>query len=266
MLSTESALPSTEPIVTANKFLEYKKKNGHLKEFTPPKIVLVCYQNSTLYYLLEAYPDLKISETFSHLYLTCDGEVGILAGWGIGAPALSIKLEQLIALGIQQFVAMGTAGSLMNKHEIGEFIIASKALAEDGVAHHYLKDNPFAEADIPLTSAWNTYIQKNSLPTFHTAGAWSFSAMFRETPNDVIRVVNQGYDVVEMEAATLFAIAKEKGTRAISLFVISDTLTEEDWIPHIKEPKVRNNLHMLSTWALKFCEEMAKSFPKKNTF
>lgn len=257
--STVFAVSLTEPIVTAEKYMEYKKKNGHLNEFTPPRIVLVCYQQSTLQHLLENNPEMKSSNSFSNLYLIEDGHVGILGGWGMGAPALSIKMEELIALGVKRFIAVGTAGTLMDRHQIGEFIIAQKALAEDGVAHLYLKEENHARADEKLLSNWNEFSKSHSLPNFHQAGAWSFSAIFRETPADIIRVTKQGYDVVEMEAATLYAIGQEKGVQTLSLFVISDALTQETWVPHIKEPKVRNNLHKLSEWALEFCKEATKT-------
>jgi uridine phosphorylase len=252
------ANPSTAPIVTAEKYMEYKKQNGHLNKFIPPKIVLVCYQQSTLQHLLDSNPDMKLCDSFTHLYLIEGGNVGVLGGWGMGAPALSIKIEELIALGVTKFIAVGTAGSLMDKHRIGEFIIAQKALAEDGVAHLYLNGKSYASVDEKLFSMWNEFSKNHALPSFHPAGAWSFSAIFRETAADVIRVTMEGYDVVEMEAATLYAIGQEKGVQTLSLFVISDTLTDKVWIPHIKEPKVRNNLHKLSEWALEFCRSEVK--------
>lgn len=245
---------STEPIVTAKKYLEYKKSNGHFNEFIPPAIVLICYQESTLKYILNNNLSIKQSHSFSNLYLMPEGGIGILGGWGIGAPALSVKMEQLIALGVNKFIAIGIAGTLMNKHDIGEFIIASKALAEDGVAHLYLNGQNYVEADHNLSSKWNHFSVNQTLPSFHKAGTWSFSAIFRETPADIARVTKQGYDVVEMEAATLYAIGKEKGVQALSLFVISDTLSHDNWVPYLKEPKVINNLHKLSEWALDFCK------------
>lgn len=245
---------STEPIVTAKKYLEYKKTNGHLNEFIPPQIVLICYQQSTLQYLLKNNLSIKQSQSFSNLYLMPERGIGILGGWGVGAPALSVKMEQLIALGVNKFIAIGIAGTLMNKHAIGEYIIASKALAEDGVAHLYLNGHNFAEADHNLSLKWDHFTKNQALPSFHKAGTWSFSAIFRETPADIARVTKQGYDVVEMEAATLYAIGKEKGVQAISLFVISDVLSHDNWVPYLKEPKVINNLHKLSEWALDFCK------------
>jgi purine-nucleoside phosphorylase len=221
----------TDPIVTAEKYMEYKKKNGHLKDFNSPKIVLVCYQESTLQHLLNANPKIKESASFSNLYFVEDNQVGILGGWGMGAPALSVKMEQLIALGVEKFIAVRIAGTLMNRHQIGDFIIAETALAEDGVAHLYLKGEKHVKVDEELLANWKEFSKSYSLPNFHVAGAWSFSALFKETPADIIRVTKLGYDVVEMEAATLYAIGQEKEVQA---------------------------LHKLSEWALQFCKESSK--------
>lgn len=255
---------STEPLVTASKYLEYKKNNGHIEEFTPPSVVLVCYQQSTLDYFLNSNLKINQSKSFSNLYFFENGKVGILGGWGMGAPALAVKMEQLIALGVKKFIAVGIAGTLMHKHPIGSFIVSPKALAEDGVAHLYLKkDMAAVEASESMLASWDSFLKNHSLPDFYKACAWSFSAMFRETPADINRVTNQGYDVVEMEAATLYAIGKEKGVETLSLFVISDSMDLSTWTPHLKESVVRNNLLQLAKWALDYCCESADNAAKK---
>ena len=248
---------SRDPIVTAEKYMEYKRQNGHLNQFIPPQVVLICYQQSTLDYLLEHYPEMRVSEDFPTLYYLGDGRVGVLGGWGFGAPALANRMEQLAALGVKKFVAIGTAGTLLDRHSIADFIIAPKALAEDGVAHLYLNGEPAAHASAEMLSAWQTFAKEHALPEFHSASAWSFSAIFKESPADVHRVTTQGYDVVEMEAATVYAIGTEKNLQTLSLFVISDSITYDTWTPHIKEPAVRDNLHQLAEWAIAFCKELA---------
>jgi len=243
-----------EPIVTAEKLLEHRRAYGHLSDFRAPETVLVCYQRSTMQYLLKQHPDLQPSQAVSHFYLLNDGRGGVLGDWGVGAPGLAIKVEELIALGAKRFIAIGTAGGLMNAHKIADFVLCHKALAEDGVAHLYLpQDQRTVEADPQMILEWTHFAKERSLPQFHPAMAWSFSAIFRETVSDVHRVSKQGCSAVEMEAATLYALGQEKGVQTLSLFVISDSITQEAWIPRIKEPAVSNNLHQLADWALEFC-------------
>lgn len=252
MLSAQ--LCAHEPIVTAEKLLKHKRAHGLIGDFKAPETVLVCYQSSTIQYLLKKHPEWQPSKAVTHFYLSEDGKVGILGDWGVGAPALAIKMEELIALGAKRFIAVGTAGGLMNAHQIADFILCPEALAEDGVAHLYLQDNEnLAQADPKLMLEWNNYAKEHSLPHFNPAMAWSFSAIFRESVEDMQRVIKQGCSVVEMEAATLYAIGKEKGVRALTLFTISDQITEEEWVPRFKEPAIRNNLHQLADWAFEFC-------------
>jgi purine-nucleoside phosphorylase len=255
-------LLSREPIVTAEKLLEHKRACGHLGDFRAPETVLVCYQSSTMQYLLKQHPEFQPSKAVTHFYMFSDGQVGILGDWGVGAPGLAIKMEELIALGARRFIAVGTAGGLMNMHRIADFVLCPKALAEDGVAHLYLpQGQDIVEADPEMILEWSFFVKKRSLPEFSSAMAWSFSAFFRETVADVYRVGDKGCTVVEMEAATLYAIGKEKDVRTLSLFVISDSITQENWVPRIKDPAVRNNLHQLADWALDFC--MAEALSSK---
>jgi purine-nucleoside phosphorylase len=249
---------SNEPIVSAKKYIEHRRAHGHASGKVP-ETILLCYQRSTMQHLLETHPEFQPSRAVTHFY-DWDGQVGILADWGVGAPGLSIKMEELVALGAKRFIAVGTAGSLLNAHAIADFVLCPKALAEDGVAHLYLPPGQkIADADAELLLEWEQFAKNRALPPFKPAFAWSFSAIFRETLADVQRVESLGCSVVEMEAATLYAIGQEKNVQTLSLFVISDSITQEEWFPRIKDPAVRQNLHELSEWALEFCTSSASS-------
>ncbi len=113
----------------------YKRALGHLDDFRAPETVLVCYQRSTIEYLLKAHPELQASNAVTHLYLLEDGQVGVLGDWGVGAPGLAIKIEELIALGSKRFIAVGTAGGLMNAHEIANFVLCTKGLSKNKLNH-----------------------------------------------------------------------------------------------------------------------------------
>lgn len=63
-------LQNKEPIVTAKKMLEYKLAYGHLGDFQAPETMLVCYQSSTMAWLLEELRErIRPSRGVSHLYL-----------------------------------------------------------------------------------------------------------------------------------------------------------------------------------------------------
>lgn len=244
------ATPPSDVITTAEKYIEYKNTLGHFEGFVVPHTVIITYQSDVFQSLLDKNPDLKLTKALPNLYLNKDSNVGVLGGWGIGAPALSIKLEQLAVLGVKRFIGVGTAGGLLDKFAVGDFVMASKALGEDGVAHLYLDGTDFIEANLELNAQWNAFAKELN---FHETGAWSFSALFRERYSDILRVTNRGFNVVEMETATIFAIAQERGVEALALFVISDTI-DSDWKPHLKDPKVRTNTQLLAEKAFQFSQ------------
>ncbi len=260
LMTTSTQVSCKEPIVTAEKLIAHKRLYGHVGDFRAPKTVLVCYQRSTMEYLLKTHPEFQACKEVTHLYVGGQKEVGILGDWGVGAPGLAIKMEELIALGTKRFIAVGTAGGLMYHHRIADKVLCPKALAEDGVAHLYLHGGSVADADSEMIVAWREFEKEKSLPAFAPAMAWSFAAIFKETVEDVYRVEEKGCSVVEMEAATLYAVAQEKEVQALTLFVISDVITAEEWTPRIKDLAVRTNLHQLADLALAFCSvEMSKS-------
>jgi uridine phosphorylase len=237
-----------EPVVTAEKYVNYKKENGWFKDFHSPKIVLITYQKSLFPILRERYALRSVKE-FPNLYLIDDGEIGILQGC-IGATGIAGQVEQLIALGVKRFIAVGTAGALGSEFKVGDWIISPKALAEDGVSHLYIKEK-FAKANPKMIASWKEFTNE----PFHSTACWSFSAIFRETLKDVRRVKAMGCGVVEMEAATLYAICQAKGAEVISLFVISDNITEEEWAPKLKDPLVSERLLKLFDLALQFSQQ-----------
>lgn len=242
-----------KPLVTAEKYIRYKIANGHLKDYKAPEVILICYQQSSFKYLMQLYTHLQPCTNFTELYFINE-KIAVMANWGFGAGPLATKLEQFIVLGTKTFIAVGTAGTL-DSHQVGDFIVSPSALAEDGVAVHYLPQGQTeVKASEELLEKWNKFSSK--FAPFKPASSWSFPAIFRESAEDIIRVKNRGFHVVEMESATLYAIGQEKNVKTLSLYVISDILSEDHWEPHIKEPIVKKKLHLLIDWAIAFSNSL----------
>lgn len=244
------------PIVTAQSAIEHKKVMGEFEGYVAPECVLICYQKSTLKYFLESRKDLKKSHHVEGLYLLEDDKVAILGGFGIGAPALACKVEQLIALGTKKFVAVGTAGALESRYEIGQMLVAKKAFADDGVACYYLNNDEYAYCDESLFEEWKAFEKEQGLHTEEST-SWTFSAIFKETPKALQNALNKGCEVVEMEIATLYAIGSEKGVKTLTLLVVSDDVKATGWNPQFKSTLLKTNLHDLADKALLFCTQNA---------
>ena len=77
---------------------------------------------------------------------------------------------------------------------------------------------------------------------FRTGTSWTIDTPYRETIDEVRQYQAEGVLCVEMEAAALFAVAKVRGLRLASAFVISDSLAELAWSSHFRSPEVASGL------------------------
>src|SRR4051794_31199234 len=140
-----------------------------------------------------------------------DGEPLTVQATGMGGPSAAIVIEELIALGAKTLIRIGTCGALTDAHSIGELVVPEVALALDGTSRGLGADG-------------------RVLPDPELAAACAVDA-----PNVVAASVDVFYgdpetgdaDVVEMECATLFQVAKLRGVRAAAVLGVSDTLGAE---------------------------------------
>lgn len=69
---------------------------------------------------------------------------------GIGCPALSIAVEELIHVGAKNFIRIGTCGALQDYVKLGDVIIATAGVRGDGTSREYFPLEYPAVADFHL--------------------------------------------------------------------------------------------------------------------
>jgi uridine phosphorylase len=146
-----------------------------------------------------------------------DGEPLTVQATGMGGPSAAIVIEELIGLGAQTLLRIGTCGALTGDFALGELVVASRALGADGTSAA-LRVTDGVEADPGLSAA------------LAGAGARTVTAvstdLFYDDAHDEAAAgwVRDGARVVEMEAATLLAVAERRGVRAGVLLGVTDLL------------------------------------------
>lgn len=144
-----------------------------------------------------------------------DGELLTVQATGMGGPSAAIVAEELIDLGARILLRIGTCGALDAELEIGRLVSADRVLATDGTSRALGVQGTVA-ADAGLAAA------------LHEAGAEPVTAvttdLFYDGGEHLQEWVAAGARVVEMEAATLLAVAARREVRAAVLLAVTDQL------------------------------------------
>jgi len=75
----------------------------------------------------------------------------IAATSGMGAPSLSIVVNELVAVGVRTIIRVGTSGGIAEQVKAGDLVISQAALCRQGAAHDIAPSDYPAAADPYLT-------------------------------------------------------------------------------------------------------------------
>ena len=147
-----------------------------------------------------------------------DGEPLTVQSTGMGGPSAAIVTEELIALGARTLVRIGTCGAVTDGFELGQLVAAGEVVATDGVGS-VLGADPRLTPDRALTDA---------LVAGGAAAVTAVSTDLFYDPRAGLHAAWRaaGAHVVEMEAATVLAVAARHGAAGAVALAVSDLLAD----------------------------------------
>jgi purine-nucleoside phosphorylase len=155
---------------------------------------------------------------------------------GMGTPSLSIVVEELLRLGANRLIRVGTCGGIGRGIRTGDLVIATAACPVDGATRTYLHGEPYAPAaDFELTRALVEAASSSGIAA--RTGLVASVDVFYNTDDDYARRWrDRGVLAFEMEASALFFLAARAGVAAGCALTVSDVLsedvtTEESYLP-----------------------------------
>lgn len=230
-----------EVIITPQQHFLAEKED--YKDFHPPKSIILCFESSLMDHAKSAkHTTHRAFWTGEMIYFDdLNHEVALVGNFGIGGPAASQMLEILIAAGVKQFIVIGHAGGLQKSNPIGSVILTDKAVRDEGVSHHYLKPEKYAYPSSKLSDQLQKQLEKSGI-NCRIGSSWTIDSMYRETKGEVQQYAAEGIATVEMELASLFAVATFRKVELASLLVISDLVAFEKWDEHLKATETKNAL------------------------
>ena len=145
--------------------------------------------------------------------LAPDGAPLTIQSTGMGGPSAAIVISELADLGARRLVRAGTCGALQSGLQLGDLVAVTEAITADGASRALgAGERAFAGSELlPALAAVAEH-----------AGTVVSTDLFYD-PRGLEEAWSAGGALaVEMECATLFALAAARGVQAGALLVVSD--------------------------------------------
>ena len=194
-----------------------------------PKRVILCFFKDFYRLVEELYnPHIyRYHDDFPIYIFTFEGKEIAFLYPTIGSYASTI-LEEVIALGGKEIIAIGGVGTTWEGIVRGDLILPDKAIRDEGVSYQYEKPSTFSYPGEKLRDRIKVSIQNRKLP-FVEGATWTVSSVYRETENKLRQFLDLGAVCVDMEAASFYSIAKFREVELASLFIAGDNIAGNKW-------------------------------------
>ncbi len=135
-----------------------------------------------------------------------DGQPILILSHGVGSAGAAIAFHEVIDAGAKRIIRIGTAGGLQDHTGIGDLVVPSGAIRQDGTSKLLLPVEYPAVPNFALTMALMKNV-KSRHPNTHD-GVILTSDLFYpgKLPSDLAFHRDAGVTAVEMECATLFTM------------------------------------------------------------
>lgn len=201
---------------------------GHIGVELDARDAIICYDDDFYPRLLDTFgrDGSSVAPDFngSHEGVITNG-VAIFRAYP-GAPASGMLMEEAIAAGAERFLMLGLAGSISPKVRMGDLVLPTWAVREEGLSYHYLDPGIVPRPSEGILSRVKAALAETS---HHEGGVWTTDAVFREVPSKLRRLAREGVLAVEMECSALMAIAIFRNVEFAALLTVTDEVFGQEW-------------------------------------
>jgi DeoD family purine-nucleoside phosphorylase len=153
--------------------------------------------------------------------VAADGVPLTVQSTGMGGPSAAIVIAELADLGARWLLRVGTCGALDRSLRLGELVIAREALVRDGTSRALGAGDRVASSPellSALTAAGGDTTRSGRVVS---------TDLFYDDAGHEREWAAAGALAIEMETATLFALASRRGLAAGAVLIVSDLLLPE---------------------------------------
>lgn len=148
---------------------------------------------------------------------TYKGKKVLVTSTGIGAASCAIAVEELIQCGVRNLIRIGSCGALQPECALGDLILVTGAIRDDGTSTAYVEAQYPAIPDFDLLSACRESAAAKKIP-YHM-GICRATAVSTGNGNPELYSYWTGKRAVasDMETAALFVLGSLRGVRTASI-------------------------------------------------
>jgi len=222
-----------------------------------PERCLIVLTGISREYAEKLLEDVEIKEECTYVYRAFIGEyrgkrICVLNPY-FGAPASVFALELAIASGGRHFIVVGEAGAIKRGVHVGDAILPTWALREEGTSYHYIPPEYVPRPSEKLLGKLEVAIKgerKGKAFNIFKGDIWTTDALFRETEDKVEEYAKRGILGVEMESSALMTVAAFRGVELAVALAVSDELYGEKWSAGFGSEKLKKTEEALVRSAL----------------
>jgi len=177
---------------------------------------------------VKAFLDDPVDLAFNREYKSVMGEYQgtkvLVVSSGIGGPSTAIAIEELAAIGIKGIIRIGSCGALQPGMKLGDLVIATAAVRDEGTSKAYVEPVYPAVADLALLMIMRTFAENAGMP--HLFGIVRSHDSFYTAREKAITGYwgDKGIIGSDMETAALFVLGGLKNIQVASILNVVVTL------------------------------------------
>ena len=146
---------------------------------------------------------------------------------GIGCPSAAIAVEELANVGAEVFIRVGSTAALQPGIRIGDLIINTGSMKNEGTSRFHVPDSFPAVPDFLLTRALVDAADSLKATAgfhYHLGIGASDDSFYGESEEWIKKLSDLGLVNVEMEASAIFTVAHKRKCRAAAICAVSGNL------------------------------------------
>lgn len=166
---------------------------------------------------LTDYEELAYNREFRSAAGSYKGMRVLAVSTGVGGASAAIAVEELVQLGVASFIRVGSCGALQPRVKLGDLVLVSGAVREDGASRMYVEEAFPAVPDAELLFACAQAASEGGYP-HHIGVARSHDSFYTDREDDLhARWSKCGVLGSDMETAALYVVGRLRGAACMSI-------------------------------------------------